>query len=149
MGAGRRPQAIADSALDALQAPRDAGSFMGGLESPGAQVVEKSSLMISPPSTHVKHYDGQTEQKLETKPKLMPVRSVKGRIYRWLADTGASVDAIDILMLSKAGRRNVRKLLSNRTFETAAGDVLPVSCIQIKLVLLTLFCLNVHHLLFQ
>ena len=40
-----------------------------------------------------------------------------------MADTGASVDAIDIHLLSKAGRRKVRTLFSQRTFETAAGDV--------------------------
>ncbi len=85
--------------------------------------AEKSITNSSLSATCVKHYDDQLELKRLAKQKIMPISSVRGKIHRWMADTGASIDAIDILMLSKAGRRKVRQLHDTRTFETAAGDV--------------------------
>jgi len=94
------------------------------------ELAEKSDLGQSQSIVCVRQTGGQ-DVSSETKDKILTVRSIKGRIDRWLADTGASIDAIDILMLSKAGRRKVRKLLSNRTFETAAGEVNTDSSIEL------------------
>ena len=54
------------------------------------------------------------------KPALMPV---VGKINSWLADTGASVDAIDKRHLSQQGRKTIVKMEKSISFDTAAGSI--------------------------
>ena len=130
MGAGRNPKATADNVLDTSQVSQDEEAIIGGVKSHEAR-AEKSDSHQSLSTTYVRQTGGENAEKNETKPKLMPIRSIKGRILKWMADTGASIDAIDIHLLSKAGRRKVRTLFSQRTFETAAGDVNTNSSIEL------------------
>ena len=51
------------------------------------------------------------------------MRPQVGNIKRWMADTGASVDALDLNFVSKAGRRKIRKLHRTQEYETAGGTV--------------------------
>jgi len=87
--------------------------------------AEKSDSIQSHSTTGVRHSGGKEEKKSETKAKLMPIRSIKGRILKWMADTGASIDAIDIHLLSKAGR-------SLKLLPVTSTPTVPLSCIPIK-----------------
>ena len=53
--------------------------------------------------------------------RLMPLK--ESRIKAWMADTGASVDAINSTVISRAGLKKVQMLGVAQTYETAAGDV--------------------------
>ena len=77
MGAGRNPKATAMSSSSEVKVPRDAGIFMIRSKSPGAQreLPSGTALMIN----HVKHDGGQIADMHETKPKITPIRTVKGR----------------------------------------------------------------------
>ena len=54
------------------------------------------------------------------KPALMPV---VGRVSPWLADTGASVDAIGKRHLSQQGRKTIVKMEKPISFDAAAGSI--------------------------
>ena len=116
MGAGRNPKATATISPNEVEIPRGAGIFVIRSKSPGAQRELSSDTALT--INHVKHKGGQTAKLHETKPRITPIRTVKGRIGRWMADTGASIDAIDLNLVSKAGRRKVRKLHNQMTYET-------------------------------
>ena len=94
MGAGRHPKATADNALDVSQVSQEEEAVAGRVESHEAR-AEKSDSNQSPSIICVRQTGGKDEKKYETKPKLTPIRSVKKRIQKWMADTGASIDAID------------------------------------------------------
>ena len=113
MGAGRNPKATATISPYEVEVPRDDGIFVIRSKSPGAQRELPSGTALT--INHARHEGGKTASMHETKLKITPIRTVKGRIGRWMADTGASIDAIDLNLLSKAGRRKVRKLHNQRT----------------------------------
>ena len=138
MGAGRNPQATADSTFIAPLSSKDPDDIMSGVICPVAH-AEKSDFCQSQSTAHVRHTGGQIARSRETNqikynniPTITPLRSVKGRINRWMADTGASVDALDIHMLSKAGRRKARKLHIQCSFDAAASQIDTNSSIELR-----------------
>ena len=113
MGAGRNPQVTVDDASnDSLATSPNAEDAPG---SPKGQSEPAGNAPCSP-DTCVRR-NGDHTHDAELAHRIHPMRPQVGNIKRWMADTGASVDALDLHFVSKAGRKKIRKLQRAQEFE--------------------------------